>query len=118
MWLLATYTDVDTLYLLIFLVGGYGLLHLFLPGVMLELKRFGMELGGTQPIEGHLFWSKGWVRFIGLIFIGFAGFLFYHIQIKQEHDPRESSPPRPGVSRPAEDEGLISTEDLFPNSPN
>jgi len=65
-------SDEYLLYVALFLVGVYGLIHLLHPRFMLEWKRLWMGVCGAQPVEEHFFCSTGWMRFVGLILVGIA----------------------------------------------
>ena len=117
MWLLATNPGEEIPYWAIYLIGGFGLLHFLLPGVMRAWGRFWSELGGSRPIEGHFFWSKGWIRFVGLLLLGFAGYLLY---ANLAFTSRRPSPPRPptAISRPTEEKDVFGAEEILPDSDN
>jgi len=109
MGLLAHQPGADVALSFIYFVGGLGLLCLLLPGVILAWSRFWAELGGTQPIEGHFFWSKGWVRLCGLLAIGLAGLLLH---LRSPISLREPSPPppQPPVAVPREEKDVLGVE--------
>ena len=68
---------------------GLGLLMLLIPGFFLAWNRLWSELGGSRPIEGHFFWSKTWIRLLGLFVLGFACFVFFS---RTPTDRRETFP--------------------------
>ena len=91
-------------------LGGFGLLLLLLPGVILAWSHFWAELGGTQPIEGHFLWSKAWIRLCGLFAIGVAGCLLYSRTLSSL--PKPSPQPEFPVSAPSEEQDVLEYERL------